>query len=51
MKWWSILCLSVTTFGLSIKLGLIESDPKLVSLCQRAISDAKAGQQCDQSLE
>ncbi|KAI6175194.1 Guanylate cyclase [Aphelenchoides fujianensis] len=34
-----------------IRLGLIEADPKLVLVCQQAISDAKAAQLCDASVE
>jgi hypothetical protein len=35
---------------LAIKLGLIETEPKLVAICQKAIADAKAANQCDQSV-
>ncbi|KAI6232173.1 Tyrosine protein kinase and Adenylyl cyclase class-3 4 guanylyl cyclase domain containing protein [Aphelenchoides besseyi] len=36
---------------LSIKLGLIESEPNLIAICQHAINDAKAAKQCDSSVE
>jgi hypothetical protein len=38
-------------YSSAIKLGLIENEPKLIALCQRAIADAKAAQQCDQTVE